>query len=93
MKELGYMEGSMRKEPQGKQHYSWLGIEVKSEFLVEEEGEKEPKIEDFEKEWEKGRMPDKFKDVMSDGEITALAAWLYTFKNTAVDTPIPVKKK
>ncbi|MDH4237586.1 MAG: cytochrome c, partial [Nitrospira sp.] len=47
----------------------------------------------FEKEWEKGRMPDKFKDVMSDGEITALAAWLYTFKNTAVDTPIPVKKK
>ncbi|MBH0194731.1 MAG: cytochrome c [Nitrospira sp.] len=47
----------------------------------------------FEKEWEKGRMPDKFKDVMSDGEITALATWLNTFKNTAVDTPIPIKKK
>jgi mono/diheme cytochrome c family protein len=47
----------------------------------------------FEKEWEKGRMPDKFKDVMSDADITALATWLHTFKNTAVDTPIPIKKK
>jgi hypothetical protein len=30
---------------------------------------------------------------MSDGEITALASWLYTFKNTAVATPKPIKKK
>ena len=49
--------------------------------------------EGFEKEWEKGRMPDKFRDVMSDAEVTALASWLYTFKNTAVDTPKPIKKK
>jgi len=49
--------------------------------------------EGFEKEWEKGRMPDKFKDVMSDAEITALATWLSGFKNTAVATPKPIKKK
>jgi mono/diheme cytochrome c family protein len=49
--------------------------------------------EGFEKEWEKGRMPDKFKDVMSDSEITALASWLNTFKNTSVNTPKPIKKK
>jgi cytochrome c553 len=47
----------------------------------------------FEKEWEKGMMPDKFKDVMDDGEMVALATWLGSFKNTAVNTPIPVKKK
>lgn len=49
--------------------------------------------EGFEKEWEKGRMPDKFRDVMSDAEVTALATWLSTFKNTAVATPTPIKKK
>ena len=38
-------------------------------------------------------MPDKFKDVMEDSEVTALAAWLSTFKNTSVNTPKPIKKK
>lgn len=47
----------------------------------------------FEQEWEKGRMPDKFKDVMDDSEVTALASWLGTFKNTSVNTPKPIKKK
>ena len=49
--------------------------------------------EGFEKEWEKGRMPDKFKDVMSDSEVVALATWLSEFKNTSVATPKPIKKK
>jgi cytochrome c553 len=48
--------------------------------------------EGFEKEWEKGKMPDKFKDVMEDSEATALASWLSTFKNTSVNTPRPIKK-
>ncbi len=47
----------------------------------------------FEQEWEKGKMPDKFKDVMEDSDITALASWLSTFKNTSVNTPKPIKKK
>jgi mono/diheme cytochrome c family protein len=49
--------------------------------------------EGFEKEWEKGRMPDKFKDLMEPNEIMALASWLATFKNTSVNTPRPIKKK
>lgn len=52
MKELGYEECSMRKEPQGKQHRSWLGIEVKSEYFVEEE-EEELKKEHLDKVWER----------------------------------------
>jgi len=48
--------------------------------------------EGFEKEWEKGKMPDKFKDVMEDSDAMALASWLSTFKNTSVNTPKPIKK-
>ena len=49
--------------------------------------------EGFEKEWEKGRMPDKFKELMEPKDILALASWLGTFKNTSVNTPKPIKKK
>ncbi len=49
--------------------------------------------EGFEKEFEKRKMPDKYKDLMEDREIVALAAWLSTFKNTSVNTPKPIKKK
>ncbi|MGH7147870.1 MAG: c-type cytochrome [Nitrospiraceae bacterium] len=49
--------------------------------------------EGFEKEWEKGKMPDKYKDLMEPNDIMALASWLGTFKNTSVNTPKPIKKK
>jgi cytochrome c553 len=49
--------------------------------------------EGFEKEYEKGKMPDKYKDLMEEKDVEALAAWLVTFKNTSVNTPKPVKKK
>ena len=49
--------------------------------------------EGFEKEWEKGMMPTKFKDLMEPNDILALASWLGTFKNTSVNTPRPIKKK
>ena len=48
--------------------------------------------EGYEKEWTKGIMPIKFNDLMDPKEIQALAAWLGTFKNTAVNTPKPIKK-
>jgi cytochrome c553 len=44
----------------------------------------------FEKEHKKGLMPDKYKELMSDEEITALAAYLSTLKNPAVETPKPI---
>ena len=49
--------------------------------------------EGYEKEWRKGMMPNKFKDFMEPKDIEVLAAWLGTFKNTAVNTPRPIKQK
>ena len=49
--------------------------------------------EGFEKEFEKGKMPDKYKDLMEDKDVVALAVWLSTFKNTSVNTPKSIKKK
>jgi cytochrome c553 len=49
--------------------------------------------EGFEKDYEKGKMPDKYKDLMEDKDVVALATWLSTFKNTSVNTPKPIKKK
>ncbi|UVT15136.1 MAG: c-type cytochrome [Nitrospira sp.] len=48
--------------------------------------------EGYEKEWQKGIMPNKFKDLMDPKEMLALATWLGTFKNTAINTPKPIKK-
>jgi cytochrome c553 len=48
--------------------------------------------EGYDKEWTKGIMPNKFKDLMDPKEMQALAAWLGTFKNTSVNTPKPIKK-
>ena len=47
----------------------------------------------FEKEYEKKKMPDKYKDLMEEKDVIALASWLVTFKNTSVNTPKPIKKK
>src|SRR5437667_9030571 len=44
----------------------------------------------FEKEHKKGLMPDKYKELMTDGEAHALAAHLATLKNPAVPTPKPI---
>jgi hypothetical protein len=49
--------------------------------------------EGFEKEYEKKKMPDKYKDLMEESDVVALASWLGTFKNTSVNTPKPIKKK
>ena len=48
--------------------------------------------EGYDKEYAKGIMPNKFKDLMDPKEMTALATWLGTFKNTSVNTPKPIKK-
>ena len=44
----------------------------------------------FEKEHKKGLMPDKYKELMTDEEVTALAAYLTTLKNPAAPTPKPI---
>jgi mono/diheme cytochrome c family protein len=46
--------------------------------------------EGFEKEHKKGVMPDKYKELMTDEELEAVATYLSTLKNTTVETPRPV---
>ena len=46
--------------------------------------------EGFEKEHKKGRMPDKYKDLMTEEEVLSLATYLSTLKNPEADTPRPV---
>lgn len=83
-------EGGKKRGPELDNIGSYLTVdEIKQKIL-------DPKsfmAEGFEKEWEKGRMPDKFREVMDDNEVTALASWLNSFKNTSVSTPKPIKKK
>ena len=49
--------------------------------------------EGFEKEYDKKKMPDKYKELMEDKEVDALVAYLSTLKNPSVNTPKPIKKK
>jgi mono/diheme cytochrome c family protein len=49
--------------------------------------------EGFEKEFEKKKMPGKYRELMEDKEIDALVAFLTTLKNTSVSTPKPIQKK
>ncbi|TKB76437.1 MAG: c-type cytochrome [Nitrospira sp.] len=49
--------------------------------------------EGFEKEYEKKKMPAKYKEVMDDKDVEVLAAWLSGLKNASVQTPKPIKKK
>jgi hypothetical protein len=51
------------------------------------------KAEGFDKQYKKGKMPDKYKDLMFPQEIDALVAFLATLKDPSVDTPKPIKMK
>ena len=83
-------EGGKKRGPELDNIGTYLTVdEIKIKIL-------DPKsfmAEGYEKDWEKGKMPDKYKDLMEEGDVVALASWLGTFKNTAVPTPKPIKKK
>ncbi|MEW6245323.1 MAG: cytochrome c [Nitrospirota bacterium] len=83
-------EGGKKRGPELDNIGSYLTAEeIKQKIL-------DPKswmAEGFEKEYEKGKMPDKYKDLMEEKDVEVLAAWLATMKNPSVNTPKPVKKK
>jgi hypothetical protein len=83
-------EGGKKRGPELDNIGSLLTVdEIKQKIL-------DPKswmADGFEKEFEKGKMPDKYKDLMEEKDVVALATWLGTFKNTSVNTPKPIKKK
>jgi ribosomal protein L12E/L44/L45/RPP1/RPP2 len=49
------------------------------------------KAEGFDKQYKKGKMPDKYRDLMFEEEIVALVAFLASLKDTSVETPKPIK--
>ncbi len=49
--------------------------------------------EGYEKQYEKGKMPDKYIDLMFDDELEVLVAFLGTLKDPSADTPKAIKKK
>ncbi|MBI3806998.1 MAG: c-type cytochrome [Nitrospirae bacterium] len=83
-------EGGKKRGPELDNIGSYLTVDEIRQKIIDP---KSFMAEGFEKDWEKGKMPDKFKEVMEDSDITALASWLNTFKNTSVNTPKPIKKK
>lgn len=46
--------------------------------------------EGFEEQHKKGKMPDKYNDLMTEEEVTALATYLNTLQDSNVDTPKPI---
>jgi mono/diheme cytochrome c family protein len=48
--------------------------------------------EGFEKEYKKGLMPDKYKELMTDSEIDVLVTYLSSLKDPSVQTPKPIKQ-
>jgi mono/diheme cytochrome c family protein len=47
----------------------------------------------FDKEYNKGLMPKNYTELISEGELEALAAYLASLKNTSVNTPKPILKQ
>ncbi len=48
--------------------------------------------EGFDKEYAKKQMPAKYKELLADGEVNALVAYLSSLKDSSVQTPKPIKK-
>ena len=83
-------EGGKKRGPELDNIGSYMTVEdIKTKIL-------DPKswmAEGYEKDFKKGKMPDKYRDLMEERDVYALASWLVTFKNTAVNTPKPIKQK
>jgi hypothetical protein len=82
-------EGGKKRGPELDNIGSLLTIEEIQQKIADP---KSFMAEGYEKEWTKGIMPNKFKDLMDPKEMLALATWLGSFKNTSVNTPKPIKK-
>jgi cytochrome c553 len=83
-------EGGKKRGPELDNIGSFMTVEDIKEKILDP---RSWMAEGFEKEYEKKKMPDKYKDLMEDQDVVALASWLVTFKNPSVNTPKPIKKK
>lgn len=83
-------EGGKKRGPELDNIGSYMTVEDIKEKILDP---RSWMAEGFEKEYEKKKMPDKYKDLMEEKDVVALATWLVTFKNPSVNTPKPIKKK
>ena len=83
-------EGGKKRGPELDNIGSFMTVEDIKEKILDP---RSWMAEGFEKEYEKKKMPDKYKDLMEEQDVVALASWLVTFKNASVNTPKPIKKK
>jgi cytochrome c len=83
-------EGGKKRGPELDNIGSFMTVEDIKEKILDP---RSWMAEGFEKEYEKKKMPDKYKDLMEEPDVVALASWLVTFKNASVNTPKPIKKK
>lgn len=83
-------EGGKKRGPELDNIGTLLSVEEIAKKILDP---KSYKAEGFDAEYEKGKMPDKYKDLMEPKDVEALAAWLGTFKNASVNTPKPIKMK
>jgi Cytochrome c len=83
-------EGGKKRGPELDNIGSFMTVEDIKEKILDP---RSWMAEGFEKEYEKKKMPDKYKDLMEENDVVALASWLVTFKNPSVNTPKPIKKK
>ena len=82
-------EGGKKRGPELDNIGSLLTVEEIQQKIMDP---KSFMAEGYDKEWTKGIMPNKFKDLMDPKEMLALATWLGSFKNTSINTPKPIKK-
>lgn len=82
-------EGGKKRGPELDNIGNYMTVEQIAEKILDP---KSWMAEGFEKEYKKKKMPDKYRDLMEERDVIALATWLSTFKNTAVNTPKPIKQ-
>jgi mono/diheme cytochrome c family protein len=83
-----YGQGGKKRGPEMDNIGNLMTVEQLKEKIIDP---KSWKAEGFDKDYDKGKMPDKYKDLMFPQEIDALVAFLASLKDESVNTPKPIK--
>jgi hypothetical protein len=83
-----YGQGGKKRGPEMDNIGNLMTVDQLKEKILDP---KSWKAEGFDKDYDKGKMPDKYKDLMFPQEINALVAFLASLKDESVKTPKPIK--
>ncbi|PJA79328.1 MAG: hypothetical protein CO149_02040 [Nitrospirae bacterium CG_4_9_14_3_um_filter_51_5] len=81
-------QGGKKRGPELDNIGSLMTVEQLKEKIL---NPKSWKATGFDKDYNKGKMPDKYKDLMFPKEIDVLVAFLASLKDASVNTPKPIK--